>query len=341
MITTPASSEGAPRSSAAHRPSVDPAQGNGGGPAGASAPSTLRIAVAINPRAAFGGSRRQNPGQVGENAVARLRTAGHHVSMLRRRNYAELNAAVREELAAGAQALVVVGGDGMVHLAVNALAGTGIPLGIVPAGTGNDAARCLGLDPRNPAAAVERFLAATKTAPLTVDLGRIDRDGAAPTWFICALSAGFDALVNERANRWRWPRGPQRYNVAILRELIGLSPISYSLVVDGARQDRAATLISVSNGTSIGGGMMITPDARNDDGELDLFVVSPVSRLKFLRIFPRVFSGRHVGDPAVSIERVREVWIDSPGVVAYADGERIGALPMRVSADPGALKVWV
>lgn len=306
-----------------------------------SAPEPLRIVVAINPRAAFGGKGLKSPGRIGEMAVAHMRSAGHDVSVLRRRDYAALREAVDAELATGAQALVVVGGDGMVHLGANTLAHTDIPLGIIPAGTGNDGARGLGLDPNDPRAAVERFLAACQRAPRTVDLGRIERKGHPPVWFMCALSAGFDALVNERANGWRWPRGPMRYNLAIMRELATLKPLGYSLVVDGDVRRQRAILMSISNLVSIGGGMKITPGAKCDDGQLDLFVVSPVSRFEFLRIYPKVFSGRHTSHRVVSIERVGEVFIDSPGLVAYADGERIGPLPATVKVDPAALRVWV
>ncbi|WP_427018678.1 diacylglycerol/lipid kinase family protein [Pseudarthrobacter sp. P1] len=300
----------------------------------------LRIAVAINPRAAFGRSR-----HAGEAVVARLRAAGHRVAVLRRAGYAQLSAAVDAELAAGAQALVVVGGDGMVHLGVNALAGTGIPLGIIPAGTGNDTARGLGIARTSIDAAVDQFLAATARAPRTIDLGRLDADGREPVWFAGALSAGFDALVNERANSWHWPRGNARYNLAIVRELATLKATRYRLVVDGVPEELGALLISVSNGVSIGGGMKITPDARYDDGLLDLFVVAPVSRATFLAIFPRVFSGRHTTHPAVSIRRAASVSIDdvsveAKAVVGYADGERVGPLPVTATAVPGALKVW-
>ena len=300
----------------------------------------LAIIVAINPRAAFGGQRRSSPGHIGEMVVARLRAAGHRVTVLRRRDYHCLREAVDAEIDAGAQALVVVGGDGMVHLGVNALVHTTVALGIIPAGTGNDAARGLGLDPTDPSAAVEHFLTRCTTAPRRVDLGRIERAGEPARWFMCALSAGFDALVNERANSWRSPRGPLRYNLAILCELATLKPLHYSLVVDGQPRRQRATLISISNGISIGGGMKITPDAKFDDGQLDLFVLSPLSRLKFLRLFPLVFSGAHTTLPVVGIERVCSVIIDAPGVVAYADGERIGPLPVTVTVDTAALALW-
>ncbi|MGO4384533.1 diacylglycerol/lipid kinase family protein [Specibacter sp. RAF43] len=333
----PASGPATPAPPAA-APGFPPA---GPSPSAARRPAVLTIAVAINPRAAFGGRRGHTTGHIGELVVERLRAAGHRVTVLRRRNYAELQEAVESELAAGIQALVVVGGDGMVHLAVNALAGTPVPLGIVPAGTGNDTARGLGLAPDNPAAAVDRFLLACQGEPRVLDAARIQRPGADPVWIMGALSAGFDALVNERANGWSWPRGRLRYNLAILRELAALRPRTYSLVVDGAPREVRAVLISVANGPSIGGGMKITPEARYDDGRLDLFVVSPLSRLAFLRIYPRVFSGRHTNEPVVHIERVGTVSVACDGVVAYGDGERLGPLPVEISVVPGAVRVWV
>lgn len=132
-----------------------------------------------------------------------------------------------------------------------------------------------------------------------------------------------------------------RYKLAILRELATLAPRAYSLVVDGEVRRQRATLLAISNLVSIGGGMKITPEAKCDDGRLDLFLVSPVSRLVFLRIYPQVFSGRHTSHPLVCIEGVREVVIDLPGIVSYADGERIGPLPATIKVDPGALQLWV
>ena len=98
-------------------------------------------------------------------------------------------------------------------------------------------------------------------------------------------------------------------------------------------------LLAVANNVSIGGGMMITPDAKLDDGKLDLFLVKPLSRLRFARLFPKVFKGTHTGLDIVRIERVSSVRIDAPRVIAYADGERVGPLPVRVDIVPGALRI--
>ncbi|MET4539693.1 diacylglycerol kinase (ATP) [Arthrobacter bambusae] len=292
------------------------------------------IAVAINPAASFGRTR-----NAGDHAAAQFRAAGRDVVVLEADGYDALQRLVAQTLSGTAvDALVVVGGDGMVHLGVNALAGRDVALGIVPSGTGNDVARLLGLPLHDTAAACRLILAAMVSGGRTIDAGRIAVDGQT-TYFAGVLSAGFDAAVNERANSWRWPRGKGRYNLAMLMELGSFRQIDYTVTADDVTWRQPALLISVANGQYIGGGMRITPDASPDDGFLDLFVVKPLSRLRFLAVFPKVFAGRHTSHPAVEIRRVRKVRLEAKGVVAYADGERIGALPVDVDIVPGALRV--
>jgi diacylglycerol kinase (ATP) len=303
----------------------------------------MRIAVAINAHASSGSRLR-----AGAEVVDYFRAAGLDVLELRETSFARLGSAVDRALADGVDALVVVGGDGMVHLAVNAIAGSGgpksrVPLGIVPTGTGNDAARTLGLPLNDVEAACRRIIAGMAAGGRPIDLGRISADGGS-RWFAGALSAGFDAAVNDRGNLWRWPRGKARYNLAMLRELATFRAIEYTVTDytetdDGDTWQQRAMLISIANGQSIGGGMRITPHARLDDGMLDLFVVSPLSRARFLAVFPKVFTGRHVGHPAVEIRQVRKVRLSARNVTAYADGERIGPLPLTVEVDPGAVRI--
>jgi len=296
------------------------------------------IAVAINPRASFGGTR-----HTGEAVVAFFRAAGAHVIVLRKASYDRLAAAVVEALDSGCDALVVVGGDGMVHLGINALAGLAVPygtvpLGIVPSGTGNDMARALSLPLNDATAACERILAALDGGGRLIDAGRVTGNGAT-RWFAGVVSAGFDAAVNERANAWRWPRGRSRYNLAMLRELATFKAVDYTVTADGETWRQGAMLISVANGQSIGGGMKVTPDSVLDDGFLDLFIVKPLSRVRFLAVFPKVFSGRHTGHRAVHIRQVRRVELSAANVVAYADGERVGPLPLTIEVVPGAIRV--
>jgi diacylglycerol kinase (ATP) len=172
-----------------------------------------------------------------------------------------------------------------------------------------------------------------------IDAGRVTEADGRTTWFACVLSAGFDAVVNERANLMRWPRGRSRYNLALLRELAVLKPIAYRLTLDGVVSETRAVLVAVGNNVSLGGGMRVVPDAKLDDGLLDVLVVQPLSRTAFLRIFPRVFKGTHVSDVRVSITHARSIRIEADAVVAYADGERIGPLPIDVELVPGALRV--
>lgn len=301
---------------------------------GAATVTELRIVVAINPSASFGRGRR-----VGPRVAQRLRGVGHRVTSLSEPTFADLQREASKAVDLGPDALVVVGGDGMVSLGVNLVAGTGIPLGIVPSGTGNDVSRGLGIPLDDTDAAIDLLLAALTRAPRVIDAALIHREGEPDRWYAGVLSAGFDARVNERANIMRWPRGKSRYNFALLRELATLTPTSYRLTLDGVELLTRGALVSIANNTSFGGGMLITPDAKLDDGLLDVCVVQPLGRIAFLRIFPRVFRGTHVTDPRVSIRRVRRVGIDAAGVVAYADGERVGPLPLEIEIVPGALRV--
>ena len=229
------------------------------------------------------------------------------------------------------KAVVVVGGDGMVHLAIQELAGSEIPMALIPAGTGNDFARALNLDLKNPLSNLTVYL---RTAPVAVDLGR-----AKNRFFADILSTGFDSIVNERANRLRYVKGRMKYNIAIFLVLSTFKPKSYRFRVDAIDFTTKAMLIAVSNGQSYGGGMKVTPDAQIDDGVFDVMILGPVSKFEFLKVFPKVFSGAHTNHPAVKILRGRSVTIES-NAIAYADGERIGDLPVTAQVVPAALVTW-
>lgn len=295
----------------------------------------MRIAVAINPQASFGKRRR-----VGPAVVNALQASGHQVIVLAQPNYELLRRETARVVEEGAvDTLVVVGGDGMVSLGVNIVAQTDVALGIVATGTGNDTARTLGLPIDDADAAITALQNALAGDPRRIDLGRV-RHGELSTWFACVLSAGFDAIVNERANRMTRPRGAHRYTIAVVRELLAFKPVRYRLEVDGVGQEAEAMLVSVANGRSIGGGMEIVPNARLDDGLLDLFVVDRMRKHRFLRVFPRVFRGEHLSLPEVHITPARQVTLVADGVIAYADGERIGPLPVEVSVVPAALLLY-
>ncbi|HEY0903416.1 MAG TPA: diacylglycerol kinase [Marmoricola sp.] len=284
------------------------------------------IALLTNPTAGKGRGARFR-----DVALDRLRGAGHTVRNLAGRDAGEAQDLAHQAVADGVDALVVVGGDGMAHLAVQAVAGTGVPLGLIPAGTGNDVARYFGVPRKDPAAAADVVLAGRTR---TVDLAR---SGA--LHFVTVLAAGFDAIVNERANAMTWPKGQMRYNIATLAELRTFRPIPYTLDLDGRTRTLEAMLVAVGNGPSFGGGLRITEGALLDDGLLDVVIIKPMSKAGLVRTYPKLFKGTHTTHPQYEHHRVRRVTVAAPGIVSYADGERFGPLPLTVECAPGALTV--
>lgn len=295
------------------------------------------ISVLVNPTAARGRGAR-----AGARTVAALREAGVPARLLLGRDATEAEDLARRAQHDGAGALIVVGGDGIVHLGAQVVAGTETALGVVAAGTGNDFARTLGL----PVGDFRAGARAVVEAVLAEHVHRVDAARTSAGWFTCVLSAGFDSVVNERANSMRWPSGGLRYDLAMLRELPVFRPMHFSIELDGEaggggtrRLEQQAMLVAVGNTPSYGGGMRICPAAGIEDGLLDVTVVGPIGIPTLLRIFPLVYSGRHVNHPAVSTHRARRVALAAASVTAYADGERLGDLPLDAEAVPGALRV--
>jgi diacylglycerol kinase (ATP) len=243
----------------------------------------------------------------------------------------------RQAIEAGVDVLVVLGGDGLAHVAVQACAGTSTALAVVPAGTGNDFARALGL-PQDSLGATWTIAEALRTGRRrTIDLGRV----AGGAWFATVLCAGFDSAVNARANDLPFPRGPRRYDVAILIELGRLRPSGLVVETEFARVELAATMVSVGNLPFYGGGIPICPDAVADDGLFDVTVVAATHRRDLLAILPKLRTGQHLNHPAVSTLRARSVRLAGDnGWTAYADGERQARLPLTVTCVPGALTVY-
>lgn len=293
------------------------------------------LAVVINPTAAFG-----KHAEAGAAVVAALEHAGYRVTVLQAASAELLRGKLSLALRSTPDGVVVVGGDGLVSLVINLIATTSIPFAIVPVGTGNDLARGLGLNPGNLDQSIRELLRALQREPQRIDLGKItDLANTKERWFAGIVSAGFDAIVNERANAMRWPRGKSRYTWAMLRELVTLKPVTYELSSHGTSWHERAMLISVANNSSMGGGMRVAPDASVTDGLLDVFVLRPLSKLRFIRLFPRVFAGTHVSEPEVVIEHTTDIVLDAEGIVAYADGERVWELPLRVTVVPSAVRV--
>ncbi|WLQ44085.1 diacylglycerol kinase [Streptomyces laculatispora] len=291
---------------------------------------TSEITLFVNPTAGRGrGAHAAQP------AASALRDAGFSVRTVLGEDADDALRRAREAVAGGTGALIAVGGDGMMSLALQAVAGTRTPLGVVAAGTGNDFARALGLPIRDPAAAGLAAEALKGSAVREIDLGLVgDR------WFGSVLASGFDSRVNDRGNRMRWVGGRFKYDLAILAELAAFRPIAYRMSLDGGPvREVAATLIAVGNGSTYGGGMRICADAVMDDGLFDVTVVGDCSRTTLLKVFPRVYKGTHLGHPVVTVHRVSSIELEAVGVTAYADGEPLGALPLTATCVRGAVRV--
>jgi diacylglycerol kinase (ATP) len=289
------------------------------------------VSLLVNPTAGKG----RAAGVVAEVA-GRLRDGGLNVSILIGRDADDALALARRAVEDGTDAVVALGGDGMVNLALNAVAGTPTPLGIVPAGTGNDLAATLELPGKDPVAAAG--IVADKLqggGPRPIDAVRVGE-----RWFGCVLSAGFDSRVTDRANRMTWPRGAMRYNLAILAELRVFTPLQFRIVLDdGEPWETEAMLVAVGNAKSYGAGMKVCPDAVVDDGLLDITVLGPVGKVEFIKTFPKVYKGTHVGHPAVTLRRATTVSLTAEGVTAYADGEFMSNLPVTCECVPGAVQI--
>ena len=256
--------------------------------------------------------------------------------------------AMRESVAAAVESaptgIVACGGDGTVHLVLQGAAShsTAIhstAMAIIPAGTGNDVARSLGIA-RKGHDQVARVIARSALAGRfrAIDLTRLEH-GSRHVWSLGVTSTGLDSAVNERANRTRRFNGTTRYVLALLAEMRSFRTYEYVVTVDGERMDGPATLIAIGNGSSYGGGMLICPSASMTDGILDITWVDRASRTTILRVFPRIFNGSHVKHPAVRVLHGRTITVEAKGPVVYADGERIGDLPIVATAVAGGLRM--
>ena len=227
--------------------------------------------------------------------------------------------------------VVAFGGDGFIHEIIQHVVPREIPLGVIPCGTGNDFARSIGIYRLS---LTQQLALIVQSESRSIDLGQVGS-----TWFAAILSSGFDTLVNERANLMKWPKGRMRYNIAMIEKIIALRTHSYRMRLDVKSVDVEATMVTVANGPSYGGGMKVCPDAALTDGLFDVMVLGKVSRIELLKVFPKVYSGRHVGHPAVTFYRCREIEIIGSGA-SFADGEPISSLPLTAECVSSAVKVW-
>ncbi|OBI98895.1 diacylglycerol kinase [Mycobacterium sp. 1465703.0] len=270
-------------------------------------------------------------------AIARLHRRGVEVVEIIGDDAQDARHLVGAAMEKGTDAVMVTGGDGVVSNALQVMAGRDIPLGVIPAGTGNDHARAFGI-PTNDAEAAADILIDGCTE--SIDLGRIQGDNGIDKWFGTVAATGFDSLVTDRANRMSWPHGRLRYYIAMLAELSQLRLLPFRLVLDGSDEiDADITLAAFGNTRSYGGGMQICPHADYTDGLLDITMVHEASRTKLVRLFPTVMKGTHVNLDEVSTARAKTIHVECPGINVYADGDFACALPAQISVVPGALQI--
>ncbi|MEL4505744.1 diacylglycerol kinase family protein [Luteococcus sp. H138] len=252
--------------------------------------------------------------------------------------------------------LVVMGGDGMAHLGLNACAearadALDVPLGIIPAGTGNDFCRGVGL----PADIREATLAVAGRRTRRIDLTEVAgplTGGDEHRYVGSVVSTGYDARVNLATNDFRYPigpLGPLAYGALALGELARFRPLDYRIEIDGQRRELSSVLVAVANAGHFGGGMHIVPDADVTDGLLDVLIVGDLKRRQVLALLPKLYTGGHVGHPAVEFVQARQVRIDGQIVnrdgsrapmFAMADGERLGGVPLTATCRPGLIDVF-
>lgn len=295
---------------------------------------TRDIALLVNPHAGHGKGLK-----AAHRARDRFRDLGVNVRQLAGRDTEATAQLAHQAVADGVDALVVVGGDGMIHLALPAVIGTEVPLGVIPAGTGNDQARAYGWPRKAPELAADVVAAGHVRL---IDVGHAATADGRETYFGSVLASGFDSLVSDRTNRMRWPHGRARYNVAMLAEFVNLRPLPFVITLaDGTVVTRDLLLVAVGNTPSYGGGMKICPDADPADGLLDVTIGGAAPRREVLRMMPHVYRGTHVLRPQVEVVRTTSLRIESPAINAYADGEYLGPLPVDVSIKPAAAMILV
>lgn len=244
--------------------------------------------------------------------------------------------------AAGATAVLAAGGDGTVHEVANGLLASAgaAALAVLPVGTGNDFHRMVGTD-RSIGAALD--LVEHGTA-YPFDVGRV-RWAGGEGHFVNVLGVGLDVEVLRRRDRFRRLPGLAQYGAAVLSAALGYRPLDVELVLDGGERRSDPTLLTaVSVGPSVGGGFRLSPDARPDDGLLDLLFVSPLSFVQVLRYLPRVIRGTHHDAPGLEMRTMRTLHLRTPGGDPFRfelDGELVPHVTsfLEVEVVPAALPV--
>jgi YegS/Rv2252/BmrU family lipid kinase len=300
-----------------------------------------RTLVIVNPRSGGGATKRR-----WRALEPRVREALGALEVEHTRGVRDAERLAREAVRAGIERLVVAGGDGTLAEVATGLLRAQLAeyaeVALLPMGSGCDFARSLGI-PRDPVAALA---ALCRGKARRVDAGHAryaGRDGApADSYFVNAASFGVSGRVVELAQRMKWLGGTPAFAVATVRALLRYECARAAVRVDGELAcDEGVALVAAANGRRFGGGMQIAPDARLDDGWLDVVCVANTTALRLIPKLPKLYRGTHLADPVVRVRRGRRIEADAaPGTVPLElDGEPVGSLPVQIELLPGALSI--
>lgn len=273
--------------------------------------------IIANPRAGHGSNARSL-----DKLHSLMKRRGLDYELLQTREPGHATELARQWVAAGVRELVVMGGDGTIGEVIHGVASSGIQLGLISVGTGNDLARTLGLPYNNVEASLEIILSGQ---PKPMDVGW-ERD----RHFILMLGLGFPALVAHEVNRMRWLKGSAAFFAAVYKALHRMEEIPLHIELDDRTLDLRCTSVLIQNTRYCGGGQLMAPTAEIDDGFLDVLVVHGIGRLSLMLNFPKVYSGRHLEHPAFSMYRSRSVRITSDEPLQKLfDGDLCGTTPLE------------
>lgn len=246
---------------------------------------------------------------------------------------------VKEFSSKACNAVVAVGGDGTIHDVANGLIHSNIPLGIIPAGSGNDLARALDI-PMDYKRALERILRGKKRK---MDVGKIGEE-----YCMTVTGIGFDGKVAEINNTAKYKDllnlvrlGDLSYGLSVLHALFQYRPVRIQLKIDGEVQSFSNVwFIAIANTPNYGGGIKICPDACYDDGLFDICIVHSITKWELLRTFPKAYKGKHVSHPSVTMIKGKQVEIIAePPIIVQSDGEILTKTPVNVTIQKEALLI--
>ncbi len=290
----------------------------------------MKTLLIINPSSA-GGKALESRGEIESGLAAQNIDYKIHIS----KNLEDMIGTVKSNLSSDFENFIAVGGDGTIHYIANVLAGSNKKIGAIPMGSGNDAATNLGIS--SDIADCCKIIKNGKTK--SIDMGIINDK----YYFLCIAGAGFDSEVTDLANNTKFPaKGPSKYKYSVYKTLLTFRSKEFTFSYDGQERKLQGMLVATSNMSSYGGGMKIAPDADPCDGLFDICIIKRMSKPHFMKVFPRVFEGKHTDDPGVEIFRTSELTLSSEyNFSIFADGEYICKLPVKLKIAPRILNFLV